>query len=236
MKTTLIITTRNEINGVTAMVPRIPLSAFDEVFAIDLNSTDGTLDYFKKTGIRVVHQTERGRGNAVRLAAKEASGDALVFFAPDGNENPDDLTKLRDFILAGNDMAIASRFLPDSWNEEDKSWWKPRAWANRIFTYSVRLIWGGTISDTINGYRSVKKESLLKMKTDEPGFAIEFQMSIRALKLGLKVVEFPTREGDRIGGESTAHSISTGWRMLRTLIKEIWIGKSFMPPDATIQK
>ena len=34
--------------------------------------------------------------------------------------------------------------------------------------------------------------------------------SIRAMKLGLRVAEIPTREGSRLGGESTAKSLPTG--------------------------
>ena len=228
MKSTLIITTRNEIEGVTTLFPRLPLSAFDEVLAIDLNSTDGTLDFYKKNNIRVIPQITPGRGNAIRLAAANATGDVMVFFAPDGNENPDDLLKLRDLIIAGNDMVIASRFLPGARNEEDVSWYRPRAWANKAFTLSVKLFWGGTITDTINGYRSIRKDKLLELNTDEPGFAIEFQMSIRSRKLKFKVVEIPTVEGDRIGGHSNAYTLPTGWRVLRTLLKEIWLGQRFV--------
>lgn len=228
MKTTLIITTRNEIKGITTLFPKIPLHAFDEILAIDLNSSDGTVEYFKENGVKIIHQEKPGRGEAVRLAAREAAGDILVFFAPDGNENPDDLLKLKDMILAGNDMAIASRFMAGARNEEDASWYRPRAWANRFFTRCVQICWGGRITDTINGYRAVKKNKLIELNTDEPGFAIEFQMSIRARKLGYRVVEFPTFEGDRIGGHSTAYTIPTGYRVLRTLFKEILIGKRFL--------
>ena len=47
MKTTLIILTRNEIEGVKAIVPRIPREAVDEIFAVDYRSTDGTVEFFK---------------------------------------------------------------------------------------------------------------------------------------------------------------------------------------------
>lgn len=228
MKSTLIITTRNEITGVTTLLPKLPLTQFDEVIAIDLESHDGTVEYLKSLGIRVIAQTKPGRGIAARMAAEAATGEILVWFAPDGNEDPDDLLKLRDLIMSGADMAIASRFLPGARNEEDKSWWRPRAWANKTFTLAVRLIWGGQITDTINGYRSMRRDKFLELKTDEVGFSIEFQMSIRALKLGMKIVEFPTTEGDRIGGHSTAYTIPTGLKVLRAYLREIWLGKKFI--------
>jgi len=52
-------------------------------------------------------------------------------------------------------------------------------------------------------------------------------MSIRAMKLGLKVAEIPTQEGKRIGGESTAKSLPTGLIFLKILWREIIIGNKF---------
>ena len=66
------------------------------------------------------------------------------------------------------------------------------------------------------------------MKIDAPGFVIEYQMSIRAMKSGLKVSEIPTYEGYRIGGESQAKSLPTGILFLKFLLKEFFIGKKFI--------
>jgi hypothetical protein len=52
-------------------------------------------------------------------------------------------------------------------------------------------------------------------------------MSIRAMKLGLKVFEIPTYEGNRIAGESKAKSIPTGMLFLKFLLRDIIIGNNF---------
>ena len=77
---------------------------------------------------------------------------------------------------------------------------------------------------TINGYRAVTRQAFARMGVDTDGFVVEYQMSIRAMKLGLRVVEIPTHEGDRIGGRSTAKSLPTGLVFLRFLIRELRIG------------
>ena len=64
------------------------------------------------------------------------------------------------------------------------------------------------------------------MELDADGFVIEYQMSIRAMKLGLKVTEIPTHEGARLGGASTASSIPTGLIFLRQIGREIVRGRS----------
>lgn len=230
MKSSLIILTLNEIEGVSTLYDRIPFDAVDECLVVDGGSTDGTVEFFRDRGIRVVPQEIKGRGEAFRIAVKEANGDHLIFFSPDGNEDPGDIPRLLELLTNGYDIAIASRFLPDSRNEEDDLRFPWRAWANKAFTLVANTIWNlkrSYITDTINGYRAIKKEVFYKLNIDAPGFVIEYQMSIRAMKLGLKVKEIPTIEGNRIGGESTAKSIQTGLLFLRFLLKEIKNGRKF---------
>jgi len=227
VQTSLIILTRNEIQGLKALIRKIPFEAVDEVFAVDYDSSDGTVEFFKKHGIEVVRQKEPGRGKAFKLGLKRARGKYLVFFSPDGNENPADIPRLITTLKSGNNLVIASRFMKGSRNEEDDKILKFRAWANKIFTLIVRIIWGGSVTDTINGYRAIEKHLLKKLRLDAGGFAIEFQMTIRALKLGMTISEIPTIEGNRIGGKSTSYAIPTGLKFVYYLLREIIIGKSF---------
>jgi glycosyltransferase involved in cell wall biosynthesis len=227
VQTTLVILTRNEIEGLKALIRKIPFESVDEYFAVDYDSTDGTVEFFEKHRVPVVNQREPGRGRAFELGMKKAKGKFLVFFSPDGNENPADIPKLITLLKNGNDLAIASRFMKGSRNEEDDKILKFRAWANKLFTLAVRMFWGGNVTDTINGYRAIKKAALSKLKLDAVGFAIEYQMTIRTLKLGMKIAEIPTIEGNRIGGRSTSYAVPTGLKFIYYLVREILLGKSF---------
>lgn len=226
VQTTLIILTRNEIEGVTALLSKIPLKAVDEYFVVDYKSTDGTVEFFKKHKIPVLHQKKPGRAEAFRMAVEWAKGKYLIFFSPDGNENPADITKIITFLKNGNELVIASRFMKRSRNEEDDQILKPRKWANQAFTFLANLFFrrkGPYITDSINGYRGITKELFQKLHVDVEGFAIEYQMTIRTLKLRAKIFEFPTIEGNRIGGKSTANAIPTGLKFLYYLLREIFM-------------
>lgn len=228
VQTSLVILTRNEIEGLKALIRKIPFETVDECFAVDFKSTDGTVEFFKKHQIEIVPQKCPGRGEAFNLGLKRAKGKYLVFFSPDGNENPADIPKLVSLLKKGNDLVIASRFMKGSRNEEDDKFLKFRAWANKLFTLAVRILWGENVTDTINGYRAIKKSVFKKLNLDASGFAVEFQMTIRALKLRYNITEISTIEGNRIGGKSTSYAIPTGIKFVYYLLREVMIGKSFV--------
>ena len=227
MKSSLIILTYNEIEGIKALFERIPFKEVDEAFIIDGGSTDGTIEFFEKRGIRVIRQKIRGRGEAFRVGMREARGDYLIFFSPDGNETPGDIMLLMNLIEEGYDMAIASRFMIGGRRDDSEHLIPYRGFGNRIFTLFANVIFGGNYTDTINGFRAIRKDKLERLHIDAQGFGIEYQISIRAMKLKYKVAEFPTYEGDRIGGKSSCGTAQSGFYVLYLLIREIFKGKSF---------
>ncbi|HLD24479.1 MAG TPA: glycosyltransferase family 2 protein, partial [Patescibacteria group bacterium] len=226
-RTSLIILTRNEIEGLRAVLSRIPTDTVDEVFAVDYRSKDGTVEYFRTHGIAVIKQRKPGRAEAFRIGVTHASGEYLIFFSPDGNEDPRDIPALVDKLLLGYDLVIASRFLTGSRNEEDDQLFKFRAWANRGLTCLANVFFRGHVSDTINGYRAITRQAYSSMHLDAKGFAVEYQMTIRAMKRGLHIAEIPTLEGNRIGGKSTSYAIPTGIQFVGYLLREVWIGNNF---------
>lgn len=228
MKRAIILLTYNEIEALPKIFDSIPLSCADEMVAIDGGSKDGTREYLAAKGLRVVVQERRGRGVAFRLAASATKADNLVFFSPDGNEDPADIPRLFEKLESGYDMVIASRMMKGAFNEEDVHWFRPRKWVNNTFTLIANLLWnrGPYVTDTINGYRAIRRSTLETLGADADGFVIEYQMSIKAMKKGLKIFEIPTQEGQRLGGQSTAQSLPTGLVFLRQLAKEIWGGRA----------
>jgi len=228
-KTSLIILTRNEITGLKTLIRHIPVTKVDEVFAVDYQSTDGTVEYFTNHGISVIHQKKPGRSEAFRVGASKARGDILIFFSPDGNEDPKDIPLLIENIQNGADLAIGSRFMNGSRNEEDDAVFKWRKWANQGFSLLANMVFRDNkqpyVTDTINGYRAIKKKAFINLHLDAEGFAIEYQMTIRAFKTHMRITEIPTREGDRIGGTSGAIAIPTGIHFLLLFCKEVLLHK-----------
>ncbi len=219
---TLVLLSFNEIEGLKAIYDKIPINRVKEVFAIDPGSTDGTLKFYQDKGMKFIIQEKRGRAEAFRMGVKEAKNEHVVFFSVDGNENPEDIEKLVSCLEEGNDMAIASRFMPQAKADDSEETVPIRSFGNKMFTAAANMIWGGNLTDSINGFRAVKKQKFSELNPDTEGFGIEYQMSIRALKKKHKIKEIPTIENDRIGGASTAHTFKTGWLFVTLIAKELF--------------
>ena len=56
LKKTLLFYTMNEIEGVKNIFDKIPINLFDEFFTIDNNSTDGTVEFLEKRGVKIIQQ------------------------------------------------------------------------------------------------------------------------------------------------------------------------------------
>ena len=224
---TLVILNYNEIEGIKALYDKLPLDEVDEVFAIDPGSTDGSLEFLKSKGMRVIIQEIKGRGEAFRIGIREAKYENVIFFSSDGNEDSNDILKMIRFLEQGYDMAIASRFMKGSRADDSDIPLPIRGIGNKFFTIIANIIWGGHLADSINGFRGIKKSKFQEINPDAQGFGIEYQISIRALKSKFKIKEFPTYEGDRIGGKSTAHTFATGWLFIKLILRELKIGKKF---------
>jgi glycosyltransferase involved in cell wall biosynthesis len=224
MTRSLIVLTFNEIDGVRAMLPRLTADYADEVLVVDGGSTDGTIEYCRAMGLRVVGQERPGRGEACRVGASHTRGDALVFFSPDGNEDPADIPRLFDALEADGDVAIASRFLPGARNEEDDVALPLRKWTNQAFSLAANAIWNrrARVTDTINGFRGIHRAAFDTLALRSMGYTIEFEMTIRAMKRRMRIVEIPTREGKRVGGRTKAPSFRTGIVFLRFLVLELF--------------
>lgn len=224
MTRSLILLTLNEIEGARSLIPALPWHAVDEVLAVDGGSTDGTREYLSSQGIRVVNQPRRGRGEAMRVGMAASTGEHVVFFSPDGNEDLADIVKLFEVLERGTDMAIASRFLPQARNEEDSAALPLRKWFNQLFTFIANVIWnrGPWVSDTINGFRGVRRDVFWRLRPESAGYTVEFEMTIRAMEAGLRITEIPTIERPRLGGASKAPSLRTGAVFIRLLLKAIW--------------
>ena len=217
MSTAIIILTLDEIDGVRVIGPKLNKDWAEEIIFVDGGSKDGTIEEAKKLGFEVIHQNNRGEGNACRIGVEKTNSDYIMFFSPDGNDEPEAIPQMISKISEGFDIVHISRFGKYS---ESRDAGPFDRFGNRMFTFLVNVFFGGHYSDALNRFRIIRRDIMLKLKTDAQYLNIEQQICIRAAKEGYKVFEINGREPNRIGGQRKMKPLPTGASLSLQIIKE----------------
>lgn len=224
MRVSLCLVVWNELEGCRRDVPRLPRDGFDEVYAIDGGSTDGTVEYLESQGIAVHRQPRPGLNAAYVHANRVSTCDAVVAFLPKGTTPVEDLLKFRPLFDAGNALVVASRQVPGAVNEEDASLWRPRKWLVAALGTTAALVWrreGYRIRDVLHGFKGWTRGAFDRMDVLETGLSVDLEMVVRSYRLRLKRAEFPTSERARGYGESHFKVWPTGKKLARYLWLEL---------------
>lgn len=224
MRISLCLLVRNELRGCEVDVPRLPHGAFDEVYAVDGHSTDGTVEYLQDAGIPVYLQPKKGLNAAYVHANQVSSCDAVVVFFPKGTIDPESLRDFRPLLESGAHLVVASRSIPGARNEEDAYLLKPRKWGVAGLSWVVSLLWrreGYRVRDVLHGVKGFSRAAFAQMDILDHGVSIDLEMVARSYKLRLVRAELPVSEGPRAYGQTHFPVLPTALKLLQYLWWEL---------------
>ncbi len=227
MKTTLLILSYNEINGMKAVFPRIRKEWVDEVLVVDGGSTDGSIEYAESLGFKVIRQKKveviNGfRGNAIvegfREGLEAAIGDTIINFTPDNNCIPEVIPDMVAKLHEGYDMVVASRYYGPAKSYDDHL---ISGFGNWFFTTLVNVLFGSRYTDVLGFYRGYRK-SIFKELDIDIRLCVSTQMAIRSKQKNLRVIEIPADEPARVGGKTSRSILKNGWMELTYILGEFF--------------
>ena len=198
----IIIPTKNEAGGIQEIIGGVKPHV-DEILVVDGQSTDGTADLALRAGARVIQQSGRGKGNALRAGIAEAKGDIIVCMDADGSHDPASIPLLVEPIRRHEaDLVIASRHRggSDEWRGDLDNFL--RSVGCGVVTVAMNYRWNVRITDVLNGFRAIRRSVALTLDLKATDFDIEQHMVARCLRKGYRVMEVPSHESLRRWGHS----------------------------------
>ncbi len=189
-----------------------------EIIVVDGHSTDKTVEIAKSLGAKILYDSV-GKGSALRKGMEKAKGDIIISMDADLSNKPNELRLLISGIEIGYDICMGSRFIVGGGTEDMPLF---RKFGNKIFVMLVNLFFRTNYTDLCYGYRGFRKGIINKLGLKEDKFGIETEISIKAAKLGLKVLEVPSFEKKRGSGEGKLRSFRDGYAILKTIFKNLF--------------
>jgi glycosyltransferase involved in cell wall biosynthesis len=167
--------------------------------------------------VRVVQQTRRGKGNALRCGFAACRGDIIVMLDVDGSTSGAEIPRFVAALRDGADFAKGSRFLRGGGSVDIT---RLRRVGNWGLTCLVNVLFGTRYTDLCYGYNAFWRRCLAHIRLDCDGFEVETLIPMRIAQARLRIREVPSLEGQRIHGVSNLNAWRDGGRILKTILSE----------------
>jgi glycosyltransferase involved in cell wall biosynthesis len=192
VKLSIIIPVLNEKPTLLTLLGRVEALEVDkEIILVDDGSTDGSreiLESISPERARVIlHQSNRGKGAAIRSALPQATGEVVVIQDADLEYDPRDLLRLLRVIEEGKaEVVYGSRFTGERKNMFFWHWV-----GNQFLTLVTNMLYDSTLSDMETCYKMFKAEVVKDIPLRSRRFEFEVEITAKILKRGHRIYEIP---------------------------------------------
>ena len=188
-----------------------------EVVVADNGSTDRSTEVAAAMGARVVLETRKGYGAALRRGILESRGSIIVMGDADDSYDWSAIEPFVRKVEEGYDLVMGNRF---------KGGIRPGAMpplhrylGNPVLSTVARIAFRVPIRDFHCGMRAFSRDAYVRMQPQTPGMEFATEMIANAAYQGLRICEIPTSlHPDKRDRAPHLRSFRDGWRHLRFIL------------------
>ncbi len=225
----VIIPARNEAGNIAAAVLRTPaMGAGTELIFVEGHSKDDTWAQIQQVqrahperAIKIMQQTGKGKGDAVRVGFAAATGDILMILDADLTMPPEELPKFYEVIASGRaEFANGVRLV---YPMDKEAMQFLNLCANKAFGLIFTWLIGQPVKDTLCGTKVLSRAHYEKIAANRAHFGDfdpfgDFDLLFGAAKLNLKIADVPIRYKERTYGTTNIQRWKHGWLLLRMVL------------------
>lgn len=225
-RVSVIVPARNEEGNVADIFRRVPdMGGGTELVFVEGHSHDATYEAIEQEIARQPHrqcklfrQTGKGKGDAVRLGFREATGDILMILDADLTVRPEDLPRFVEALESGVGEFINGVRLVYPMQDEAMRFFN--LLGNKFFSMAFSWLLGQPVKDTLCGTKVLWRTDYERIAANRAYFGDfdpfgDFDLLFGAAKLGLKIVDMPVRYQARTYGTTNIQRWRHGWLLLR---------------------
>ena len=225
----VVVPARNEFCNIQAVVDRTPeMGVWTELIFVEGNSKDNTWEEIQRIEkaysgkrIKILQQSGKGKGNAVRDGFAVASGELLMILDADLTMPPEELPKFYDAVVSGRcEFANGSRLV---YPMEDNAMRFLNLCGNKVFSLLFSWLLGQPVKDSLCGTKVLTKKNYELVAANRSYFGDfdpfgDFDLLFGASKLNLKILDIPIRYKERVYGETNIQRWKHGWLLLQMVV------------------
>ena len=224
----VVVPARNEAGNVEAIFARTPeLGAGTELVFVEGHSSDDTYGTIERAiaanpqrRTRLLRQTGKGKGDAVRLGFAEAKGELLLILDADLTVAPEDLPRFVEALWSGRGEFINGVRLVYPMEEEAMQFLN--LLANKFFGAAFSWLIGQPLKDTLCGTKVLWREDYERIAANRAYFGGldpfgDFDLLFGAARQNLDIVDIPVRYRERTYGTTNIQRFRHGLLLFRML-------------------